>query len=397
MIPRICIVGGCGHVGLPLGIAFVRAGAEVTLIDIDGARVASVAKGHMPFAEKGADVALPEALSTGRFHLTTDPTAIGRSEVAIITVGTPIDEFLNPSIREFDTALTAVVEQLRAGQLLVLRSTVFPGVTDRLARRIAVERPGVDVAYCPERIAQGHALVELSQLPQIVGGCTPAATERAGDLFRPLGVRILTVSPLEAELAKLFTNSYRYITFAAANQFYLLAQRFGADFARIRQAVVTDYPRMAGFPMSGLAGGPCLLKDTMQLAAFDQGSFLLGQAAMMINEGLPAAVVERIKATHPLTGLTAGILGMAFKGNNDDHRASLSYKLRKILHLECSRVLCTDPYIRDPEFVPLEQCVRESDILFVGACHNEYRELRTDKPVVDVFGFIRRADQPVVV
>jgi UDP-N-acetyl-D-mannosaminuronic acid dehydrogenase len=377
MTPTISIVGGCGHVGLPLGIAFVRAGADVTLMDIDGARVASIARGEMPFVEKGADVA--------------------RSEVAIITVGTPIDEFLNPSIREFDAALTTVIAHLRAGQLLVLRSTVFPGVTDRLARRIAAERPGVDVAYCPERIAQGHALTELVQLPQIVGGCTPAAAERAADLFRLLGVRILPVAPVEAELAKLFSNSFRYITFAAANQFYLLARRFGADFARVRHAVVTDYPRMAGFPMSGFAGGPCLLKDTMQLAAFDQGSFPLGQAAMMINEGLPAAVVERVKAAHPLTGLTAGILGMAFKGNNDDHRASLSYKLRKILHLECARVLCTDPYIADPEFVPLDRCLAESDILFVGTCHDEYRDLRTDKPLVDVFGFVRRSDKPVVV
>jgi UDP-N-acetyl-D-mannosaminuronic acid dehydrogenase len=397
MIPSICIVGGCGHVGLPLGLAFVRAGADVTLIDIDAARVKFVGEGNMPFVERGADVALPEAIRSGRLHLTTDQDAISRAEVAVITIGTPIDEFLNPSIREFDAALDGVIARLHAGQLLVLRSTVFPGVTERLARRIATERPGVDIAYCPERIAQGFALAEITKLPQIVGGCSPVANDRAADLFRALGVRILTVSPLEAELAKLFTNSYRYITFAAANQFYLLAQRFGADFARVRDAVVTDYPRMAGFPKSGFAGGPCLLKDTMQLAAFDQGSFLLGQAAMMINEGLPAALVERVKASHPLRGLTAGILGMAFKGNDDDHRASLAYKLRKILHLECEKVLCTDPYIKDPEFVSLDRCLAESDILFVGACHDEYRGLRTDKPLVDVFGFISTADRPTVV
>jgi len=213
-------------------------------------------------------------------------------------------------------------------------------------------------------------------------------------LFRLLGVRIVPVPPVEAELAKLFTNSYRYIILTAANQFYLIARPFGADFARIRRAVVANYPRMAGFPMSGFAGGLCLLKDTRQLAAYDQSKFLLGQAAMMINEGLPAAVVEGVKTARSLTGLTAGILGMAFKGDNDDHRASLSYKLRKILLLECDRVLCTDPHIADPEFVSLDRCLREADILFVGACHAEYRGLATDKPLVDVFGFVRGADRP---
>jgi UDP-N-acetyl-D-mannosaminuronic acid dehydrogenase len=390
MALELCIVGGCGRVGLPLGLAFARAGVSVTLIDTDRGRVEAVGRGAMPFAEDGADDTLADALAAGRLRTTTDPAAAARAEVVVVTIGTPIDEFLNPSIRAFDDTLTALLAHLRGGQLLVLRSTVFPGVTDRLYRRVAAERPGVEVAYCPERIAQGHSLAELKVLPQIVGGCTPAAAARAEAVFGRLGARAVVVTPVEAELAKLFTNSYRYITFAAANQFYLIAGRFGADFDRVRHAVTTDYPRMAGFPGSGFAGGPCLLKDTMQLGAFNPGSFPLGHAAMMVNEGLPAAVVEAVKAVRPLGGLTAGILGMAFKGGSDDPRASLAYKLRKLLVLECARVLCTDPYVRDDDFVPLDRCVRESDLLFVGACHPEYRNLDVDKPLVDVFGFVRR-------
>ena len=200
---------------------------------------------------------------------------------------------------------------------------------------------------------------------------------------------MLEVRPVEAELSKLFANAYRYINFAIANQFYAIAEKFGANFDRIHAAVTANYPRMAGFTRAGFAGGPCLLKDTMQLAAFNHNAFVLGQAAMMVNEGLPTVLVEGHRAHHDLRNMTAAVLGMAFKGNNDDIRDSLAFKLRKLLTLECRRVLCTDVYIRDPSFVPLEQALREADIFFVGATHNEYRNLQIEKPVIDAFGFLR--------
>lgn len=386
---KIAIVGGCGHVGLPLGIVFAQAGAPVTLVDVDEARVREVADGRMPFFDAGADEALSAALHSGRLVVTTATEAIGTHEVVVVTIGTPVDEFLDPSVRAFDRVLDEVLGRMHDGQLLILRSTVFPGVTDRLARRVAERGLWIDVAHCPERIAQGRALEELVKLPQIVGGVTPEATIRAAGLFELLGVRVITLPPIEAELAKLFCNAYRYINFAISNQFYMLAEHLGADFHRIHAVATADYPRMAGFAKAGFAGGPCLLKDTLQLAAFNHRSFALGQAAMTVNEGLPFALVEAVKAQHPLVGATAAILGMAFKGNSDDPRASLAYKLRKVLTLECRRVLCTDPYVQDPSFVSLEAALAEADILFVGACHDPYRDLVTDKPVVDVFDFVR--------
>jgi UDP-N-acetyl-D-mannosaminuronic acid dehydrogenase len=125
----------------------------------------------------------------------------------------------------------------------------------------------------------------------------------------------------------------------------------------------------------------------MQLAAFNHNSLTLGQQAMMINEGLPRFIVDQLKQSRPLVDQTVGILGMAFKGDCDDPRSSLSYKLRKVLTLESQRVLCTDPYIDDPSFVSLNECVQESDVLIIGACHSEYRDRDFGKPVVDVFGF----------
>jgi UDP-N-acetyl-D-mannosaminuronic acid dehydrogenase len=382
------IVGGCGHVGLPLGIALANAGADVTLYDTQPDRVADVTAGKMPFLEWGADTELARALGSGRLRATTDPTSISPAEVVIVTIGTPVDEFLDPKVRLFDRAMRALHPHFRAGQLLVLRSTVFPGMTDRLMNWFRDEGPALDVAFCPERIAQGYALKELSELPQIVSGSSPAALLRATALFRLLTPDVVELPPLEAELAKLFANTYRYINFAISNQLYLIARKFDADFARIHAAVTHNYPRLAGFPKAGFAGGPCLLKDTMQLAGFNHNSFPIGQAAMMVNEGLPRALVDHVKATRDLSRDCAAILGMAFKGNCDDHRDSLAYKLRKILTLECREVVCTDPYVQDASFVPLDEALAQADVVFLGACHAEYKHLRPRQPVIDVFDFL---------
>lgn len=392
MKPSICVVGGCGHVGLPLGLAFADAGAAVTLLDVHEQRVREVAAGHMPFVERGADEVLQKVLANGSLRVTANPAAVAESDNVIVTIGTPVDEFLDPGVRSFDRALDKLLDNLRGGQLLVLRSTVFPGVTQRLARRVAKRGLKLDIAHCPERIVQGFSLEELSRLPQLIGGVSPSANHRAAELFALLGAQLIEVKPIEAELSKLFCNAYRYINFAISNQFYQIAQKFGADFDKIHAAVTTDYPRLKGFATAGFAGGPCLLKDTMQLAAFNHNAFALGQAAMMVNEGFPAAVVEQAKARHPLANMTAGILGMAFKGNSDDPRDSLAYKLRKILAVECEHVICTDPYIVDDEFLPLEQVLAQADILFVGACHDQYRRLSVKQPVCDVFNFLRRDD-----
>jgi UDP-N-acetyl-D-mannosaminuronic acid dehydrogenase len=386
----VAIIGGCGHVGLPFGLLLCDMGHDVTLIDVNPQSVDLLRSGRMPFYEEGAEEILPRCLASGRLKLTLDPATIAHHEIVIVTIGTPVDEYLDPDIRTFDRVIDQTLEHMTDGQLLMIRSTVFPGVTERLGRRVAERKPSIHVTYCPERIAQGYALRELTQLPQIVSGCDPEAEQRAAKFFEDLGAKVLRLAPVEAELGKLFANSYRYINFAISNQFYMLAERHGADFHRVYDAVTADYPRMRGFARSGFAGGPCLLKDTMQLASFNHNLLTLGQNAMMINEGLPRFIVDQLKSKGSIVDATAGILGMAFKGDCDDPRSSLSYKLRKVLTLECRNVLCTDPYIQDPSFVPVEECVERSDFLILGACHSEYRNLRIDKPVVDVFGFLRK-------
>jgi UDP-N-acetyl-D-mannosaminuronic acid dehydrogenase len=193
---------------------------------------------------------------------------------------------------------------------------------------------------------------------------------------------------LEAELAKVFTNSWRYIQFAAANQFFMIAADYGLDFYRIYDAIVADYPRIAGLPRSGFAAGPCLLKDTMQLAAAYNNNFQLGHAAMLINEGLPNFIVQHLKTAYPLHEMRVGILGMSFKAESDDPRSSLSYKLRKIVEYEAREVVCSDEYISDPRFIPAEDLVNTCDLIILGAPHRRYRELKLEgRRVIDIWNF----------
>jgi UDP-N-acetyl-D-mannosaminuronic acid dehydrogenase len=306
----------------------------------------------------------------------------------VVVIGTPVDEFLAPSMTVFERAVAQIAPHVRDGALVVLRSTVYPGTTAYVAQHLVGAGCQVDVAFCPERIAEGHALEELHTLPQIVGADDDTAATRAAALFERLGVRTIRTASKEAELAKLFTNTWRYMKFAVANQFFMIADQAGVDYNNVLAAIRTDYPRAADLPGPGFAAGPCLFKDTMQLAAFTADHFPLGQAAMQVNEGLPAYIVSALDRRYGgLTGKTVGILGMAFKAESDDPRASLSYKLRKLLGWAGARVVCTDPYVADERLTTLDCVLSESDLLILGAPHNAYRGIDIGgKDVVDVWG-----------
>ncbi|HYL52130.1 MAG TPA: nucleotide sugar dehydrogenase [Acidimicrobiia bacterium] len=390
----VVIVGGCGRVGLPLGLAFADAGLSVTLYDRDARAVDLVRSAKMPFRERGADELLERMIDSGRLAATTESRAVGESEHVMIVVGTPVDEHLNPNPSFVLNVVEGLLDQLRDGQHLVLRSTVYPGVTRMIERLLVAAHRTIDVSFCPERIAEGHALEELHTLPQIISARTERAAKRADQLFSVLAPSLIRLEPEEAEVAKLFTNTWRYIKFAAANQMFMIANDFGLDFARIRAALKQDYPRAADMPGPGLAAGPCLLKDTMQLAAFNNNNFTLGHASMMINEGLPMYIVARLEREYELSSMTVGILGMSFKAESDDTRDSLSYKLKRLLRFRAARVLCTDPYVEgDRELWPLDDVLAESDLLVIATPHATYAGLDGTTPVVDIWNLLGNGER----
>ena len=388
----ICIVGGAGHVGLPLALVFARAGLRVLVFDLNRAVMDTIKSGTMPFIEYGAEPLLEAALRDRRLEFSSETADISRASTVVVAIGTPVDEYLNPKLRALLDLFQNLRPHLDPDQTIVIRSTVFPRTCHHVRRQLAEQGGEWHVAYCPERIAQGYAIRELDELPQIVSGCSPEAVSRATDLFGKISPKLIHLDVEEAELAKLFTNAWRYIQFAAANQFYMIAQTIGVDFDRVRKAMVEGYGRAASMPSAGFAAGPCLLKDTMQLAAFNAGGFSLGQAAMTVNEGLPSFLVESLKRHHRLDETTVGILGMAFKADIDDIRDSLSYKLGKVLRFNGARVLYSDEFARDPTFVSKEALVEQSDVVIVGVPHSAYRTLTVPArvEVVDLWGVIHR-------
>ncbi|GIT81027.1 UDP-N-acetyl-D-mannosaminuronic acid dehydrogenase [Leifsonia sp. LS1] len=387
----VVVIGGGGHVGLPLAIALADRGSRVVVFDINEKTVATINGGTLPFTEPGAEPVLKRVLADGRLTATTDPASVATAENVVVVIGTPVDEHLNPDPNAIPKALESTSGYFRDGQILILRSTVYPGVTALVERTVGGLGLDMDVAFCPERIAEHKAMEELFSLPQIVSSRTSRGRERASRLFSTLTDEIVDLEPEEAELAKLFTNTWRYIKFAAANQFYMMANDRGLDFERIRAALSHNYPRAKDIPGAGFAAGPCLFKDTMQLAAFSDNKFSLGHSAMLVNEGLPLYVVTQLEKRFDLENLTVGILGMSFKGGSDDIRSSLSYKLRRVLKFKAKAVICTDPYVSeetDDTLLPLDSVLEKADVLIVATPHPEYRGILTDKPVADVWNLL---------
>jgi len=389
----VCVIGGGGHVGLPLALTFADVGLKTVIYDINPKVVDSIRAGKMPFTEEGGQEMLASVLKRGMLEVETSPQLISQCRFLVLIVGTPVDEHLNPSFTAMHKALELCREQLRDGQILILRSTVFPGISWHIQNFLTNELDKkIRVANCPERAVQGFSLREFRENPQIISATDHNTLAEVRKLFSHFVTDFVEMEPMEAELCKLMTNAWRYIQFATVNQYYMIATQHGLDFNRILEGCKYKYPRMSGMPGPGFSAGPCLVKDTMQLAAFSQNHFVLGHAAMLINEGLPAHIVELAKKTTELSNLTVGILGMAFKAESDDPRDSLSYKLRKLLTLEARRVLCTDPYVRDETLVPLERVMAESQFLFVGTPHKRYRGLKIpeDKHVIDVWNCLAK-------
>jgi UDP-N-acetyl-D-mannosaminuronic acid dehydrogenase len=386
----ITVVGGAGHVGIPLVLALAESGLRVNVNDLNQATLDTLAAGKLPFIETGAEPVLARALANKRLVFSNGPDRISTGGPVIITIGTPIDEFLNPVRRVVQDCVEPLLPRLADGQLVILRSTVFPGTTDWLASWLDSKGRKLRIAFCPERVVQGNGLNELQAMPQIVSGTSPEAEREAAALFERIAPEVVALSPLEAELAKLFANAYRYIEFAATNEFYLIAKAAGVDYHRVLQGMKHNYPRLKSMPRPGFAAGPCLVKDTMQLSAFASNQFGLGHAALLINEGLVLRVIEDMKRRFDLSGMTVGLLGMAFKAESDDVRASLSYKFKKVLMSQAKAVLTTDPFVKtDPDLVPLETVVAKSDLLILCAPHAAYKSADfKGKPVFDVWGHV---------
>jgi len=218
----VCVVGGCGHVGLPFALVLADSGLKIAVQDLDEAKVQQVMSGHMPFMENGAQEILERVIGNNLWAK-NDPSQISNSRYVVVVIGTPVDRHLNPNFADINDFFNTISPYLVDNQHIILRSTVYPGTTEKVKSILDSAGKRLSITFCPERIAQGKAIEELKVLPQIVSGFDDRSIREASELFSRINDDIVVLTPIEAELAKLFTNSWRYIQFATANQFFMIA------------------------------------------------------------------------------------------------------------------------------------------------------------------------------
>lgn len=375
-IPSELTIGivGIGRVGLPVALAMADSGCRVIGVDRNPELVSQLLAGKMPFIEEGGEELLRKHLGT-RFQPVLDVASLCDADAIILTPGTPVDENMNPVLRDLESCVMSLLPILHVGQTIILRSTVSPGTTVWVGKLIEMHstlRIGQDVflSHCPERIAEGRSLRELHTIPQIVGADDESSVERSTAVFDKLGVMCLRTDSLSAELAKLYSNMFRYINFAIANEFMVIAQSYGRNAHRIVDLVNRDYKR-GGLASPGFAAGPCLYKDGFFLVDHLPFADLI-TTSWRINESMPTFLVAQLRAERDLTHARVSLLGMAFKANIDDARQSLSFKVRKAFAREHAVVVEHDPYV--PAFIrPIDEVIRDADVVFIAQQHDDYR------------------------
>jgi UDP-N-acetyl-D-mannosaminuronic acid dehydrogenase len=366
---------GLGRVGLPLAITFADHGLSVLGIDKDAELLGTLKAGRMPFKEPDTEDPLARVVASQHLELSERAADAAQAEAIVLTLGTPSFSHIEIDMSDIRTVLDALLPYLREGHLLVLRSTVAPHTTEFVAGYLEKNRgftvgENIFVAHVPERIAADRFMAEIGALPCIVGGVGEGSGERAARLFEVLGAPIVQTTPVQAELAKIWANILRYATFALPNLLMMDCERYGANVFEVIDLINRDYPR-GGIAQPGFTGGTCLRKD---FAFSEERSNAPGMllAVSRVNESVPLFLVEGIKRRlGDLRERKVAVLGLAFKGDTDDARDSLSHKLIRLLERELADVAVHDPVVATPT-TGFDDAVAGADVVVVATNHSAY-------------------------
>ena len=382
----IAIVGGAGHIGLPLGILLANKRKKVILYDKDKNNVDKINNLSMPFMEEGGSILLKK--NKKRIFATTNKKYLFNAKIVIICIGTPVKNS-KPDLVFFFKMFKEVKQYLNPKNLLIIRSSIYPGTCLKIQNFLGKEFQ--NISYCPERVVQGKSISELPKLPQIVSGVSKKSIHQSKKLFKTICKKIIVTSILEAELIKLFSNAWRYINFSISNEFYTICEKFGINFKDLRNNMIEGYDRNKSMPKAGFAAGPCLYKDTAQLNAFLKNSFTLGKAATKINQGFPNFIYKKMKNKFKkkLHTKKIGILGAAFKSDIDDIRDSLSIVLYEFLKKKGLDVNISDDFVKMKKTIDKKELIKNSDIIILGVPHSSYRKIKIPKKkyLIDSWGF----------
>ena len=385
----IIIIGGAGHIGLPLGILFANKGKSVILYDKNKKNIDLINNSKMPFMEIGGEKLLKK--NKKRIIATSKKEFINHAKSVIVCIGTPVKKS-KPDLKFFFKMFKEVRHLLNHKKPLIIRSSIYPGICLKVQKYLGNNFQ--NISYCPERVVQGKSIEELHKLPQIVSGVSDHAIKSASSLFKLICDKIIVTSVLEAELIKLFSNAWRYINFSASNQFYMICEKYNINFHKLRLNMIDGYERNQSMPKAGFAAGPCLYKDTAQLNVFLKNQFTLGKTATAINQNFPKFIYKKILDRYKkgIIKKKIGILGMAFKSDIDDIRDSLSIDLLKFLKSKKLKVFISDEFVNMKNIIKSNELIKKSDIIILGAPHSAYKKLKIpkNKYLIDTWGFFEK-------
>ena len=385
----IVIIGGAGHIGLPLGILFANKGESVILYDKDKKNIDKINNSEMPFLEDGGERLLKK--NKKKIFATTNKEFIKYASAVIVCIGTPVKNS-KPDIKFFFKMFKEVKHLLNPKKPLIIRSSVYPGICLKVQNFLG--KKFQNISYCPERVVQGKSIEELPKLPQIISGVSDTAIAGAKKIFKLICKKIIVTSVLEAELIKLFSNAWRYINFSASNQFYMICEKYDINFHKLRNNMIDGYDRNKSIPKAGFAAGPCLYKDTAQLNAFLKNEFTLGKVATEINTSFPKIIYKKMlnKYKKSLIKKKIGILGMAFKSDIDDTRDSLSIDLLNYLKSKKLSVHISDHFVNMKGIIKASDLIKKSDIIIIGSPHSKYKNLKIPKNkfLIDSWGLFEK-------
>jgi UDP-N-acetyl-D-mannosaminuronic acid dehydrogenase len=382
---RSISVIGLGRVGLPLALSFADRGARVLGVDHDRGVLDAIRAGRMPWNEAGTQELLDRVAATGRLQLAERAADAAAADDIVITIGTPSFDHFESDLRQVRAAVDDLLPLLRQGHSLILRSTIAPGTTEFVAGYVEKRRglkvgEDIFVAHAPERIAAGRYMEEISTLPCIIGGVGEASTERAASTFAVFGAPIVRTTPVQAELAKIWTNILRYATFALPNLLMMDCERYDANVFEVIDLINHDYPR-GGIAMPGLTAGTCLRKDFVFSEERSNSPGML-LAVSRVHEAVPLFLVEGIKRRlGSLSSRKVAVLGLTFKRNTDDERDSLSPKLIRLLERELADVAVCDPRAPTPT-QPLADAVQDADVVIIATNHSEFETPEAVREIV---------------
>ena len=369
-------VVGLGRVGLPLALSFADRGLRTIGVDRDPRVLESVDEGRMPFAESGAQEVLERVREKGSLTLTDRVADAAAARQVVLTLGTPSFSHIEIDMRDIRSALDDLLGVLQPGHSLILRSTIAPGTTDFVAGYLAKHRDfevgeEVFVAHAPERIAAGRFLEEIDTLPCIIGGVGERSGEVAAELFGVFDAPIVQTTPVQAELAKIWTNILRYTQFALPNLLMMDCERHAANVFEVIDLINRDYPR-GGIAQPGLTAGTCLRKDfTFSEERSAAPGMLL--AVSRVNESVPLFLLEGAKRRlGTLADRRVAVLGLAFKADTDDERDSLAHKLIRLAERELADVVVHDPLVATPT-ASLEETVNGAEVVVMATNHSVFR------------------------